>query len=110
MSRARAWWGSDHWQQFLIVATALMVALIFAGTLSVLLTGRATNRTVTLQQANQDRSVCTANIYSAWFQAVGDVIVTASEGDEPKPREVVALTDATDDLRRINVICAFPEE
>lgn len=39
MSRARAWWGSDHWQQFLIVATALMVALIFAGTLSALLTG-----------------------------------------------------------------------
>lgn len=53
MTLARTWF-REHWQQLVIAATALMVALIFAGTISALVTGRDTNRTVELQRATVD--------------------------------------------------------
>lgn len=107
MTRPRDWL-RDHWQPLLIAATAAMVALIFVGTLSALVTGRDTNRTVALQRATADRSVCTSEIYSAWFRAVGDVILTAAHGDDPTPTEVDALDSATADLDEINTLCPPP--
>ena len=107
MTRPRAWL-RDHWQQLVIAATALMVALIFAGTISALVTGRDTNRTVALQRATVDRSVCVTEVYSAWFQAVGAVVLTAAQSDDPARAEVDALDAATDDLAVINEICPPP--
>lgn len=108
MTRPRTWL-RDHWQQLLIAATAIMVAAIFAGTLSALVTGRDTNRTVALQRATVDRSVCVSEVYSAWYTAVGGVVLTAAQGGDPTPDEVAALDAATDNLAVINELCPPPD-
>lgn len=102
-------WLRDHWQQLVIAATAAMVALIFIGTISVLVTGRDTNRTVELQRATVDRAVCVSEIYSAWYRAVGDVVLSAAQGDDPTAAQVAALGAAQDDLEDLSTICPAPD-
>ena len=107
MTLARTWF-REHWQQLVIAATALMVALIFAGTISALVTGRDTNRTVELQRATVDRAVCVSGVYSAWYTAVGDVGRTAAQGADPTAGQVAALDLAQDDLAHLNALCPAP--
>lgn len=107
MTRPRTWL-RDHWQQLVIAATALMVAAIFAGTVIAFLTGRDTNRTVTLQQATVDRAVCVSEINSTFFRAIGDVVVDGAETGRAETRHLQALRAAQADLAVINQLCPPP--
>lgn len=104
MTAARSWL-RDHWHPLVIAATAIMVAAIFAGTLIAIITGRDTNRTVDLQQASQQRSECVTAYRGEWQNAVGDIVLVASRGNDPSEEQVLALAQAQRHSLRLNDLC-----
>lgn len=101
MTAARSWL-RDHWHPLVIAATAIMVAAIFAGTHIAIID---TNRTVDLQQASQQRSECVAAYRGEWQNAVGDIVLVASRGNDPSEEQVLALAQAQRHSLRLNDLC-----
>lgn len=103
-------------------AIAVVVTVIMAGavmTVAVLLADRITDassnarqsaRLLSAQTDARVRSECVTAYRGEWQNAIGDIVLVASRGNDPTPREVRALAQAQRHSLRLNDLCDPTQE
>ena len=90
-----------------VVAVALIVPSIFliVDLLSGFGVARQSARLLTAQENSAVRSECVTAYRGEWQNAVGDIVLVASRGNDPSEEQVRALAAAQRQSLRLNDLC-----